>query len=56
MSELKEELQKLMAEIFEKQFNDASELIDRAYARGFADGRTSAKKEIIDMIKWEETK
>jgi hypothetical protein len=51
---LAEELQKVMAQRYDKEFNEMRFFIDSAYEHGLADGKKQAKQEIIDMIKWEE--
>ena len=54
MEKIKDDLQASMAQRFDKEFNDMSVLLDKAYALGLEVGKKQAKQEIIDMIKWEE--
>ena len=50
MDKFREELQQKMAIRFEAEFTQVSDFIERAYAQGIEDGRSSAKAEIINLI------
>ena len=50
MEKIKAELQQKMAIRFEAEFTQVSDFIERAYAQGIEDGRSSAKAEIINLI------
>jgi hypothetical protein len=50
MEKIKDNLQTSMAQRFDKEFNDMSVLLDKAYALGLEDGALKAKAEIINMI------
>ena len=54
IKKLNEEAQLAIAEKFDKEYAVMQGLIVRAYEQGIKDGKGHAKKEIIDMIKWEE--
>jgi hypothetical protein len=47
---LAEELQKVMAQRYDKEFNEMRFFIDSAYEHGLADGKEQAKAEIINLI------
>ena len=47
---LAEELQKVMAQRYDKEFNEMRFFIDSAYEHGLADGKAQAKAEIINLI------
>jgi hypothetical protein len=47
---LAEELQKVMAQRYDKEFNEMRFFIDSAYENGLADGKEQAKSEIINLI------
>jgi hypothetical protein len=50
MEKIKDDLQASMAQKFDKEFNDMSALLDKAYALGLEDGALKAKAEIINLI------
>jgi hypothetical protein len=50
MEQIKNDLQASMAQRFDKEFNDMSALLDKAYTLGLEDGALKAKAEIINMI------
>lgn len=50
MDRIKEELEKVMGEKFEKEFRDTWGIIARAYGVGIDEGKTKAKAEIINLI------
>ena len=56
MEAIKEDLQKKMAIRYDAEFTQMLDFIEQAYEHGLAEGKKQAKQEIIDMIKWEETK
>jgi flagellar biosynthesis/type III secretory pathway protein FliH len=45
-----EEVQKGMAERYDKEFNEIRYFVDEAYELGLADGKAQAKAEIINLI------
>jgi flagellar biosynthesis/type III secretory pathway protein FliH len=45
-----EEVQKGMAERYDKEFNEIRYFVDEAYELGLAEGRAKAKAEIINLI------
>ena len=49
----KEELQKQMAERFDKEFSDMTIIMSSIYSEALLEGRRIAKQEIIDMISTE---
>lgn len=51
MDSIKEELEKVMSEKFEKEFRDTWGIIARAYGVGIDEGRANARTEIINLIK-----
>lgn len=53
MDALNDELQKVMAERFDTEFAQTWGLILKAYGIGVEDGRSSARTEIINLIKGE---
>lgn len=53
MDSIKEELEKVMGEKFEKEFRDTWGIIARAYGVGIDEGKASAKQEIINLIQGE---
>ena len=55
ITKIMDDIQAKMAERFDKEFNEIRFYVDSAYEHGLADGKKQAKKEIIDMIKWEDT-
>jgi len=50
MQGIKEELQKAMAERYDIEFTQMSDLIARAYEAGLEDGAMKAKAQIINLI------
>jgi hypothetical protein len=50
MEKIKDDLQASMAQKFDKEFNDMSALLDKAYALGLEDGALKAKAKIINLI------
>ena len=52
-SKLLEEVQKGMAERYDKEFNEIRYFVDEAYELGLADGKAQAKAEIINLINGE---
>ena len=50
LDSIKEELEKVMGEKFEKEFRDTWGIIARAYGVGIDEGRAKAKAEIINLI------
>jgi hypothetical protein len=48
-----EEVQKGMAERYDKEFNEIRYFVDEAYELGLADGKAQAKTEIINLINGE---
>ena len=54
MDKIIEDLQRSMAQRYDKEFNDMKYFIDIAYAKGIADGVTQAKSDIINMIQGEQ--
>jgi hypothetical protein len=50
LDSIKEELEKVMGEKFEKEFRDTWGIIARAYGVGVDEGKASAKAEIINLI------
>jgi hypothetical protein len=50
MEKIKDDLQASMAQRFDKEFNEMSALLDKAYALGLEDGALKAKAEIINLI------
>jgi hypothetical protein len=48
-----EEVQKGMAERYDKEFNEIRYFVDEAYALGLEDGALKAKAEIINLINGE---
>ena len=51
MDELMNEIQKAMAQRYDKEFNEIRFYVDSAYEKGLIDGKSSAKAEIINLIK-----
>ena len=51
MEKIKEELQKKMAIRYDAEFTQMLDFIEQAYVQGIEDGRSSAKAEIINLIK-----
>jgi flagellar biosynthesis/type III secretory pathway protein FliH len=49
-----EEVQKGMAERYDKEFNEIRYFVDEAYELGLADGKAQAKAEIINLINGEQ--
>jgi hypothetical protein len=56
MEAIKQKLAEVLQEKYDKEFADMAHLLSDAYLLGLEEGKKQAKKEIIDMIKWEETK
>lgn len=54
MDIIKEELEKVMGEKFEKEFKDTWGIIARAYGIGLNEGKANAKAEIIKMLQGEQ--
>ena len=50
---LTDELQSIMATIFDSQYTQVSDVISKAYYTGLEHGKLVAKTEIINMIKGE---
>ena len=50
LDSIKEELEKVMGEKFEKEFRDTWGIIARAYGVGVDEGKAKAKTEIINLI------
>ena len=50
IDKITEDLQKAMAERYDKEFNEIRYFIDSAYEQGLSDGRASARTEIINLI------
>ena len=50
MEKIIEELQKSMAQRYDKEFGEMKYFIDSAYENGLADGKAQAKAEIINLI------
>ena len=50
MEKIIEELQKSMAQRYDKEFGEMKYFIDIAYAEGLANGITQAKSDIINLI------
>jgi hypothetical protein len=50
VNKIMDELQASMAQRFDKEFNEMSALLDKAYALGLEDGALKAKAEIINLI------
>jgi hypothetical protein len=46
----KEELQKQMAERFDKEFSDMTIILSQIYSEALLEGRRIAKQEMIDML------
>ena len=53
MDKIKEELEKVMSEKFEKEFRDTWGIIARAYGVGIDEGQAKARTEIINLIQGE---
>jgi hypothetical protein len=50
LDSIKEELEKVMGEKFEKEFRDTWGIIARTYGVGIDEGKAKAKAEIINLI------
>jgi flagellar biosynthesis/type III secretory pathway protein FliH len=49
-TKIMEEVQKGMAQRYDKEFNEIRYFVDEAYELGLADGKEQAKAEIINLI------
>lgn len=47
---LKDSLQKLMAERYDSEFTQVMDLIQKAYNKGYEDGKDTTKMQIINML------
>ena len=50
---LKDLLQKLMAERYDSEFTQVMDLIQKAYNKGYEDGKDTTKMQIINMLQGE---
>jgi len=53
INNLKEVLQKLMAERYDTEFTQVMDLLQKAYNKGHEDGKDTTKMQIINMLQGE---